>query len=262
MPNADVQLTLDDSVEEVLTLLTGLDLRYEPELDRYRAITRTLNRALRANALEHEWSYYADLEEIGQAVEGQQEVYLRSSVRPRVILADSVKLLLNGEPVVWIPFLPREALDDHFGRGGLRCAFTRTTLRFSRPFSSSEAGLTIVLPVMREPRMFRLPEQPEDPNLPLVPVPAATRNQLLDFDYPDVVIARAAFFYAQTDPVMQPRVQTLEAQYKDLMYQLIERDEAHTDSPLSHEFFVPVTNSVRGVSHMYHQHPHADERRI
>jgi len=36
----EVRLTLDEAVAEVLGLLTGLDLTYEPELDRYRAITR------------------------------------------------------------------------------------------------------------------------------------------------------------------------------------------------------------------------------
>ena len=46
MSNADVALTLDDAVSEVLSLLTGLDVNYDPEFDRYRTIARTLNRAL------------------------------------------------------------------------------------------------------------------------------------------------------------------------------------------------------------------------
>lgn len=54
MQNAEVQMTLDEAVAEVLGQLTGLDLEYDPRLDRYRAITRQLNRATRANALEHE----------------------------------------------------------------------------------------------------------------------------------------------------------------------------------------------------------------
>jgi hypothetical protein len=55
-------------------------------------------------------------------------------------------------------------------------------------------------------------------------------------------------------------VQTLEAQYKDLMYQLIERDDRATDSPFQNEFTVPVQNSLEGGS-VAHRHPHADERR-
>jgi hypothetical protein len=114
--------------------------------------------------------------------------------------------------------------------------------------------------VMREPVMFRLPDQPEDPNDPLVVVDPAIRDQPIDFSYPDVIILRAAFYVAQTDPIMQPRVQTLEAQYKDLMYQIIERDDRNTDSPYLNEFFVPVQNSLVDQG-FYHPHPHSDERR-
>ena len=106
--------------------------------------------------------------------------------------------------------------------------------------------------------MFRLPEQPEDPNLPLVPVPAATRNQLLDFDYPDVVIARAAFFYAQTDPVMQPRAQTLEAGYKDVMYQLMERDKQVTDTPVINEWMLPVQAGLHSNIQWNPLHPYSN----
>lgn len=262
MGNADVQMSLDESVNEVLSLLTGLELRYEPELDRYRSVTRALNRALRANALESEWSCYADNEEVGLVVAGEREVTLRSAVRPRIVQTDCVRLLSNGRVVIWVYFLPRDSLPAYDGRSGLRCSITRSTLMFSRPFTEAEEGLTIVVPVMREPRMFRLPEQPEDPNDPLVTVPDTVRQQLLDFDYPDLVIARAAYFYAQTDPVMQPRVPTLEQNYKTLMYQLIERDTRHTDAPLLGEFFVPITNSIDGPSFAHHSHPHADPRRV
>ena len=72
--------------------------------------------------------------------------------------------------------------------------------------------------------------------------------QELDFDFSDVVIARAAWLYAQTDPMMQPRVQTLEEQYKDMMYQLIERDTAFTDTPDQNEIIVPVQNDIYGES--------------
>ena len=98
--------------------------------------------------------------------------------------------------------------------------------------------------------MFRLPESGST-------VPAEVLNQPLDFCYPDVVILRAAFFYAQTDPVMQPRVQTLEAQYKDLMYQAIEREDRNTDSPYLNEFVLPVTNGLYGGEQYAHLHPHS-----
>ena len=183
MPNADVQLTLDDSVEEVLTLLTGLDLRYEPELDRYRAITRTLNRALRAVALEHEWAFYASVEEAGTAVAGTNEIELNSKLRPRIVNDDAVRLVdSEGRVVRWAYFLPRDALHKYGSWTDLRVAVTRTTLTFSRPFTTGEAGLRIQVPVKREPKMFRLPPNGQD-------VPRAILNQQIDFDYPDLVIA-------------------------------------------------------------------------
>ncbi len=52
--NPELKLTLDEGIQEVLGLLTGLDMTYDPQYDRYRVIGRMLNRALRANALEHE----------------------------------------------------------------------------------------------------------------------------------------------------------------------------------------------------------------
>ena len=260
MTNRDVAMTLDEAVEEVFGLLTGLDLRYAPEQDRYRAVVRQLNRALRHHATEHDWSYYASTEDVGTAHAGDQQVALRATVRPRIVGDDQVRLVdANGRPVVWAAFLPRDALHKYDGRGGLWVSVTRSTLQFSRPFGSGEEGLTIQVPVMREPRMFRLPEQPEDPSLPLVTVPASIREQLLDYDYPDVVIARAGYLYAQTDPVMQPRVQTLEAQYKDLMYQIIERDDRNTEAPEQTAWSLGISGDLRG-DRAYPLHPHADGR--
>lgn len=258
MPNAETQMTLDDAVDEVLGMLTGLELNYEPELDRYRAVTRALNRALRSNALEREWSWYADIENLGPVQAGEREFLIRSSVRPRIIGDDAVRLVdENGRPVRWAYFLPRDALHKYDDRLGLRAAVVRDHLLLSRPIWESEAGLELHLPVMREPRMFRLPEQPEGPDVEVTPVPDEVRNQLIDFWYPDVVILRAAFYYAQTDPIMQPRVQTIEAQYKDLMYQIIEREERTTDSTDMNPIRVPVVGSLspRGFGH---RHPHAD----
>lgn len=260
--NEDLLVTLDEAVAEVLALLTGLDLQYAPELDRYQAVTRTLNRALRSCAVEHEWSWYASTESVGTAQAGHQTVTLRSSVRPRMVNDDAVRLVdQHGQARVWAYFLPRDAIHKYGARTGLWCAVTRDTLTFSRPFHRSEQGLDIQVPVMREPVMFRLPSQPEDPDEPLVEVPDDIREQPIDFAYPDLVIARAAYFYAQTDPVMQPRVQTLEANYKDMMYQLIERDTRNTDSPYLNEFFVPVENDIAGPDRGRHWHPHSDERR-
>ena len=261
--NAETLMTVDEAVAEVLGLLTGLDLEYDPNQDRYQAIVRCLNRALRSNALEHEWSYYASLESCGETSAGDTEVQLRSSVRVRGIGDDSVRLvnLTTGRPYRWAYLLPRDALHKYRNRNGLWASVTAgNLLQFSRPLWTSEAGLDIQVPVMREPLMIRLPAQPENPVDPIVPVPDSTRNQELDFVYPDVVILRAAFYYAQADPVMQPRVQTLEAQYKDLMYQIIERDDRITDAPYMNDFFVPVQSGLRSGT-IFHGHPHADERR-
>ena len=256
MPNADVQMTLDQAVKETLSILTGLDLSYDADSDRYHVIVRCLNKALRSVALEHEWSYYSDVLDIGTVVAGQQSVDLSPRQRLRIVADDSVRLIdSNGRTVRWAYILPRDSLHKYVGRAMLACSVTRNTIMFSRPFLTSEAGLTIQVPIMREPKMFQLPKSG-------MPVNTRVQGQLLDFDYPDLVIARAAYIYAQTDPVMQPRVQTLEAQYKDIMYQLIERDDRHTDSPYLNDFTVPIMGSLSGphFPEMTHAHPHADER--
>jgi hypothetical protein len=248
--NIELRLTLDDAVAEVLGMLTGLDLTYEAEFDRYRAITRQLNRALRANALEAEWSYYASTLEIGKASLGMRELQLPSNVRPRMTADDAVRLLDEDRTVKWAYFLPRASLSKYEWQQGLWCACTRQSLLFSRPLTAAEEGLVIQIPVMREPRMFRLPESGEE-------VPDTIRQQLIDFNYPDVVTARAAFFYAQTDPVMQPRVPTLESGYKDVMYQVIEQDTRMSDTPYSNSFTLPVESGLVPENTM-HRHPHAD----
>lgn len=261
MPNPDVAMTLDQCVEEVLGMLTGLDLTYEPEQDRYRAVTRQINRALRANALEREWSYYSTTEEVGTARYGERDVILRATVRPRIIGDDSVRLCdANGMPRVWAYFLPRDAIEKYPSRRGLWVSVTRQSLHFSRPFMQHEDGLRIFVPVMREPKQFVLPPHPEDPDAPLTEVPAAIREQLLDFDYPDLVLARAAYFYAQTDPVMQPRVQTLENEWKQIFYALSERDDRNTDAPFQNEWAVPIQSGINDVSYQDYHHPHADDR--
>lgn len=260
--NPELQLTLDECVAEVLGMLTGLDLSYDPMYERYRAVVRCLNRAMRSMALEKEWSWYATTESIGTVVAGEKTVWLPSSKRPRIVNDDAIRLERDGVPVRWAYFLPRDAIHKYESRSGLWASVTRNEITFSRPFWRSEEGWDIQLPVMREPTMFRLPPVPADPNTPLEPIPADVREQLLDFQYPDVAVLRAAFYYAQSDPVLQPRVQTIEAQYKDIMYQIIERDDRNTDSPYLNEWFVPVQNGIDGVGWGGHGHPHADERRI
>lgn len=265
MANPDVAMTLDEAVEEVLGLLTGLEVAYDPQFDRYRAIARTLNRALRANALEHEWSYYSSIENVGLAHAGDTDVALRSSIRLRKIGDDSVRFVRPGtsDVVEWAYIIPRDALHKYNGRyAGLWASVTRERLSFSRPLGEGLEGMEIHLPVMREPRMFAIPPVPNDPEAPIVPMPQDTREQLLDYDYPDAIILRAAYMYAQTDPIMQPRVQTLEAQFNDLKYQLISRDDQVTDSAFLNDFFVPITNSIDGGGYGWNgRHPHSDERR-
>jgi hypothetical protein len=260
--NPDVAMTLDEAVQEVLSTLTGLDISYRPELDRYRAVTRHLNKALRLTALDAEWSYYSSVESVGIAQLGATEVQMRSTLRPRIINDDAVRFVDDkGVPKVWAYFLPRDSLHKYNGRrAGLWCAHTRSSLQFSRALSIGEAGLTIQVPVMREPRMFRLPEAPEDENTPVPTVPQEVRDQILDFDYPDLVLARTAFLYAQSDPVAQPRVQTLEDQYKTMMYALTERDERNTDSAYMNDFFIPIAGALSGPGALGHSHPHSDER--
>jgi hypothetical protein len=249
--NPETQLTLDDAVAEVLGLLTGLDLTYEPELDRYRAITRQLNRALRTNALENEWSFYSSLLALGNVTEGEREVALPINSRPRIVNDDAVRFTdADGRVQVWAYFLPRDALHKYEDRIGLWCSATRQSLVFSRPFFKAESGLEVLVPVMREPRMFRLPPTGKD-------VSNTIRKQLIDFPYPDVIVSRAAYYYASTDPVMQPRAQTLEEGYKNLMYQLIERDVAITDTPYQNSFTLPLENGLVPVG-TYHRHPHSD----
>lgn len=251
MQNPELSMPLDEAVAEVLGLLTGLDLTYDPELDRYRSITRALNRALRYNALENEWSFYTSEMLAGRATACQSSIPLPPGLRPRIINDDAVRLVSkDGRPERWAYFLPRDALHKYNDRQGLWCSAVGNLLVFSRQFTDDEQDMEIVVPVMREPKMFRLPGTGTQ-------VPPSIRKQLVDFPYPDLIVARAAFHYAQTDPVMQPRVPTLEDGYKNLMYQLIERDVAITDTPYTNEFILPLENGLRPVD-VSHRHPHSN----
>ena len=256
MANRDVTLTLREAVDEVFSTLTGLDLTYDPQQDRFISVARHLNRALRMIALENEWSYFSSTEEAGVAVAGVETIELNGKLRPRIINDDAVRLVTDqGVVRRWAYFLPRDAIFKYGNRAGLWAAVTRTTLQFSRPFSLDEAGLHVMVPVMREPKMFKLPTAGENLSNQVL-------NQMLDFDYSDLVVAKAAQLYAETDPLMQPRVQSLESRYKDLMYQLIERDTQSSDSPFLNDYPIPMLASLDGSysDPLTHGHPHADER--
>ena len=256
MANRDVTLTLREAVDEVFSTLTGLDLTYDPQQDRFISVARHLNRALRMIALENEWSYFSSTEEAGVAVAGVEAIELNGKLRPRIINDDAVRLVTDqGVVRRWAYFLPRDAIFKYGNRAGLWAAVTRTTLQFSRPFSLDEEGLHVMVPVMREPKMFKLPTAGENLSNQVL-------NQMLDFDYSDLVVAKAAQLYAETDPLMQPRVQSLEGRYKDLMYQLVERDTQSSDSPFLNDYPIPMLASLDGSysDPLTHGHPHADER--
>lgn len=304
------EMTLEEGVNEVLNYLTGLDLHYVAELDRFRSIAKTLNRALRLCATEHEWGYYSAVQDMGPVQQGQTEILLSRAKRPRIIVDDSVRFVDADNNIrMWAAFLPRESLHKYQGRTGLWAAATENKIEFSRPIQGGLIGLRALVPVMREPREMMIPasfdsaedletDGEEDPD-ELVKIvqlrnfhnpdiveewvidegaapyiytspessldklnltPAQIRNQKIDAGFPDLIVLKAAYLYAGTDPVMQPRVQTLEGQYKELFYALTERDTNHTDETYLNEFTVPIQGSLHGYSGA-HAHPHSDERR-
>ena len=117
MANTDVQITLEQAVAEVLTLLTGVDLTFNPAEDTFHVVARCLNRAMRSVALEHEWSYYSATENVGTAQVGVQDVEISSRLRPRIIGDDAVRLQTSeGKVVRWAYILPRDALHKYGDR--------------------------------------------------------------------------------------------------------------------------------------------------
>ena len=249
--NPEVQINLQEAVNEVLVTLTGMDLDYVSEFDRFRTITHMLNRALRGNALEQEWGYYASTTSLGAVQEGDTEFYIPSNLRPRIINDDAVRLVdEHDHAVVWAYFLPRDALHKYAMKRKLWCSITKQQLLLSRPITADEAGLDLQIPTMREPTMFKLPDFGEA-------VAPGILAQLIDFNYPDLIILRAAYYYAQVDPVLQPRAQQLQEDYKSLMYQVVERDNSFTDTPYLNTFKLPVENGVMSVD-LEHWHPHTD----
>ena len=260
MANPDVAYTLEEAVDEILSVLTGLDLDYEPNQSTFRQVVRCLNRAQRLIALEHEWSYYSDVEQLGYANKGEQDVPIRANIRPRIIADDAVRFKdAEGVTRVWAYFLPRDALHKYIGKADLRASVTRSNITFSRPLNDYENGMMIEVPVMREPRKLAFPELPKTPGVPIPSVPDAILKQLIDFDYPDLVIARAIAIFAASDPVLQPRMMALESEWKSIMYALQERDDRATDAPFQNDFTLEIDNDIYpNVPRFVHSHPHAD----
>lgn len=256
--NPETAMTLREAVDDVLSGLTGLELQYIPEYDRFRNVTRQLNKALRLNALEREWSYYTSTEDLGPARMDQRELVIRSSIRPRIIGGDAIRFTDdNGEARAWAFFLPRDVIDQYPQRQGLWASITRQTIRFSKPIPYWMEGLHILLPVMREPKMFHLPER-DGTDTPTVP--QEVLQQLVDFDFPDLIVARASYLYSLTDPVMQPRAQQLQEDYTQIFYALNERDDRNTDLPYQNEWLLPIQSSINGSTAYDSPRPFADER--
>lgn len=255
MANPELQITLDQAVYQIQQRLFGLEQHWKPESPKYYLTVDFLNQALRMVATELEWNYFASTEEVGTCQQGVNRVPLRAAIRPRINIDDSVRLEDNDGVIhTWAHFLPREAIHKSPDRNQLWVAHEKASLQFSRGFRLGEAGLKIMVPVMREPKLFRLPDRPEDPMAtePL-PVPIETRRELVDFEWPDLVILKAMYLYAQTDPILQPRVQTLEANYQDLFYALRDREQRNTDAPFMNPFFVPIENDIFGHTPVSHR---------
>ena len=285
-------MTLDFAITELYNMLYGSAMTYVPNLDRFRAGTMALNRALRHNALEKEWSYYSSTLQLDVPQPGTTRVILPSTHRLRGVSDDSVRVVNDcGVPILWAYILPRESLHKYRERRGYWCSVTGMELNFSRPLPNIE-GLRLELPGMREPRQLLLPRklesieqlgaQQQDHWQPTGPpdynpsehdpardymeigpdaIESELRNQLIDFEFPDLILAKACHLMAQSDPVMQPRVQTLEEGYKDLMYNLSSRDDAITDSPYQNEFEVPVQHDIFDTGFGWNgRAPRADER--
>lgn len=255
--NSELEMTLEEAVAEFYGSLIGQDLQFIPERDKFQIAVRMLNKALRAIAREHEWAYYASTRNLGNPVAGERSIALPSSLRPRIINDDAVRLVnpTTGNAIRWAYFQPREAIHKYPADSQLYAAVMATSLQFSRPFYESEEVLEIHVPVMREPEMFRLPEQPTDPEEPLVTVPQEILDQPVDFDHPDLVVAKAIFFYAQTHPILQPRVMQLEDDFKTILYALQERNDRHTAAPFVNNWDMGIYGSIAD-GHSYHQSPH------
>lgn len=247
-----VTMSLRDAVAEVHNILTGLDLEYDGRYDIFHAGVRQLNRSLRSVAMLEDWGWYAEDVQAGQTTLDQVTIELDDIYRPRVGQDDAVRLVDPDSGLVryWAYYLPRDSVSKYLYRPELRASFTRNTLTFSRPLQAFEAGLNIVVPVMREPRQTRVPDAGQT-------LTDAELNRAIDFEFPDLVVAHAAWQTSQSNPLYQPRAQTLEAAYDDIRYALLERDSNHSDSPLRNTFTPSYGDPYLA---MPHNHPHSDRR--
>lgn len=246
-----ITMSLREAVNEVHNILTGLDLVYEDRFDIFHATVRQLNRSLRTVALEDEWAWYTEDVDGGTTTVGQTTVELDAAYRPRITQDDAVRLVnSDGLVVRWAYYLPRESLGKYLYRPELRVASTRNQLLFNRPLQQAEAGLGVVIPAMREPRQTRLPESGNR-------LSDAELSRALDCEHPDLVVAHAAWQISMSNPLYQPRAQTLEGAYSDLKYALMERNTNHSDSPLRNNFTPSYGDPYLGMSH---NHPHSDRR--
>ncbi len=246
-----ITMSVRDAVNEVHNILTGLDLTYEDRYDIFHATVRQLNRSLRAVALEDEWAWYSEDVDVGTSTEGQTTVELDANYRPRIQQDDAVRLVdSSGMVVRWAYYLPRDSLSKYLYRPELRVAVTRNVITFSRPLLASEADLSIIVPVMREPRQTRIPPTGQK-------LTEADLNRALDAEAPDLIVAHAVWQMAMSNPVYQPRAQTLEEAFSDLKYAMMERNTNHSDSPLRNTFTPSYGDPYLMLPHA---HPHSDRR--
>lgn len=247
-----VALSLQEAVAEVHNILTGLDLEYDDRYEIFHATVRQINRSLRQVALLEDWGWYSELVLSGVTHEGQTVIELDALYRPRINQGDCVQLVdpNTGLTWHWAYYLPRDSLSRHTHRSELRVAFVRNTLMFSRPIQRFESGYEILVPAMREPQQTTIPESGKQ-------LSDAELNRPIDFEFPDLVVAHAAWQISLSNPVYQPRAQTLEAAYDDVRYALSERDSNHSDSPLRNDFTPSYGDPYLRVPH---RHPHSDRR--
>ena len=246
-----VQLSLQESVNKVHNILTGLDLQYDERMDIFHATVRQINRSLRQVALEDEWAWYAQDVDAGTTTLGMTEVELTSSYRPRIQQDDAVRLVnAEGITVFWAYYLPRDSLNKQMYRPELRVSSTRNLIQFSRPLQQFESGLSVVVPAMREPKQTKIPDSGQQ----LTP---AELSRSIDAEYPDLIVAHAAWKLAMSNPVYQPRAQTLEEEFNDLKYALTERNTNHSDSPMRNTFTPSYGDPYLAIPH---GHPHSDRR--
>lgn len=246
MPN---ELTLQDAILEVHNVLTGLNLSFVDNTDIFHATARQINRSLRHITLENEWGWYAVEHDAGLSTEGQTEIQLPRSLRPRIEPDDAVRFTYggpDGATVAWAYFLPRDSTSKYEYQRVLKVQATRNTIRFSRPLLKSESGLSLIVPAMREPRQFELPPSGEE----------FKQTQLiakLDFEFPDLIVAHAVWQLSLSNPLYQPRAQTYEGLYNDLKYPLISRDTVHNDAPYINDFNLGIGEEPNS----WHGHPHS-----